>query len=142
MNVSAFVSGAAYSISETDRVENAARAMRDHDVGFLPVVDAHKRLTGVITDRDLVIRVMARGRSAARTRVREVMTTGPFATCGLDDDVSIAAERMAAAQVSRIVVLDAAERVAGVLSLSDLAARADAGAYRVLRAVTRREAPH
>lgn len=125
---------------EEETVERAARIMRNQEVGFLPVVDAMKRLVGVVTDRDLVTRVMAEGR-AYDTRVDDVMTTHMLVTVGPDDDVAIAESRMARGQKARVVVVDEISRfVLGVISLSDISQVEEVlHGGRVLQQITRRE---
>ncbi|HVO29136.1 MAG TPA: CBS domain-containing protein [bacterium] len=142
MKVSEIVTGRAITVRELDHVQDVAKIMRDNDVGFVPVVDGTGRLTGVVTDRDFTTRILARGLGYSRMFVREVMTTGPFVTCGLEDDITLAASRMSAGKTSRIVVTDGHEHPLAVISIADLAAREDAAAAaRVLRAVAKREAP-
>ena len=109
----------------TDRVDAAARRMRDENVGFAPVCDGDARPVGAITDRDIALRVCAEDRRAGRTHVEEIMTR-ELLTCGADDDVERAEALMVARRKSRIVVLDGGGRLAGVVSLADLAARDDA----------------
>src|ERR687887_2112199 len=70
----------------SDTVVAATRVMRDEDVGSVPVVDDQQRLLGIITDRDVVLRVVAEARDPGGTIVQEVMTTHPL-TCHPDDDV-------------------------------------------------------
>jgi CBS domain-containing protein len=92
--------------------------MRTLDVGALPVI-AHGRLVGMVTDRDLALRVVARGR-AETTPVREVMTPA-VVICFADEPVGVAAERMALEAVRRLPVLDRDLGLVGVLSVDDLA---------------------
>jgi CBS domain-containing protein len=120
-------------------VESCARMMRDNNVGFLPVVDGKGQVVGVVTDRDLALRVLADD-LPTDTPVGEVMTR-EVRTCRADDDINAAELQMAAGRKSRVVVTDEG-RCVGVISLSDVA-QADSGtrAGDILRAVTRREAP-
>ena len=120
-------------------VRDAAKIMRDGNLGFVPVCDIDGRVLGTLTDRDLAIRVLADGLSF-ESSATSVMTPMVVA-CLPDDDVQIAAERMAQAHVSRIVVVDTANRLEGVISLSDLAAALDpARAANTLKAIASREA--
>ena len=124
---------------ETDSVAMCARLMRDHDVGFVPIVDRWRRLVGVLTDRDLALRVLAEG-VPLKSPVSSVMTGGVLVTCGADDDLAIAEARMSRGQKSRIVVVDDGQYVAGVISLSDISqVEQTLHGGRVLQAVTRRE---
>lgn len=142
MRVRELMTGDLFLGHERDPVSEIARIMREKEVGLVPIVDRRDRLTGVLTDRDLAIRVVARAVSTARTLAYQVMTTGPFVTCLADDDLAVAEARMAAARKSRIVVTDGYEHPLGVVSLADIArAGAAAGAGRLLREVARRESP-
>jgi CBS domain-containing protein len=102
-------------------LEQAAQRMRDLDVGTLPVCD-NDRLAGMLTDRDIAIRAVAEGMDPRSTTVRDVMTSG-VTYCFENQDVDEAARLMEEKQVRRIVVLDERKRLAGILSLGDLAVR-------------------
>ncbi len=103
-------------------VADAARRMRDEDVGFLPVL-VDSEVLGVLSDRDLLCRVVAEGLDPAETKVRDVASTDPI-TCQPDDGVEDAARLMEQKHVRRLVVLDADHHMAGIVSLADLAERA------------------
>ena len=120
-------------------VETAAATMRDAGIGFLPVCDAGGYVLGTITDRDLTIRVLARSLPAT-TQVGAVMTASVVA-CTPDEDIRRVEERMAAAQVSRLMCVDGVGRLLGVVSLSDVATHDRVGrAGKTLRRVAEREA--
>jgi CBS domain-containing protein len=102
-----------------DNVLQAARKMRDLDVGFLPVCQSDGTPVGTITDRDIVLRVVAEGKPAA-TAVEEVMSSD-LVTCRPDDDLGEAERLMRVHQVSRVLVIDEDGTVAGVISLADVA---------------------
>jgi len=108
-------------VTPADSVSRAAEIMRDSDVGVVPVVEdqGSMRLAGVVTDRDIAIRVVAEGRNG-ETTTREVMSSG-LATVGPDDDVSSVLDLMKAEQVRRIPVVDG-DRLVGIISRSDLLA--------------------
>ena len=100
-------------------VREAARLMAQNDCGSIPVVEENsRRLLGVVTDRDLAIRVLAEGRGPDTT-VREAMTPDPV-TCSPDDDVDKVERLMAERQVRRIPVVENG-RVVGVVAQADLA---------------------
>jgi CBS domain-containing protein len=124
--------------SPRDTVEDAAIKMRDEDIGFLPVCDQSKKALGTLTDRDIVIRVIAEGKPAD-TLVEEAMTREVVA-CRPEDDLSEAERLMARHHISRIMVADESDRLVGVLSLSDIAQhdRSEA-AVDTFREVTERE---
>ena len=74
------------SCAPTDTVIKAAQLMKQHDVGSLPVVESDQRLVGIVTDRDLVVKVLAAGRGVEQAAVKEAMTSNP-ASCREDDDL-------------------------------------------------------
>lgn len=100
---------------------DAAQLMRDEDVGIAPVIDpVARRLLGVVTDRDLCVRVVAEGRHPDDVRVADCMST-PVVTCRPQDDVTVAEQRMQQHQVRRVMVVDEAGRLLGVVAQADLA---------------------
>jgi len=108
-------------ISPDATLQDAARKMRDLDVGPLPVCE-NDRLVGILTDRDIVVRGVAEGRDPQDSRVRDVMTRG-IDYCFDDDDVAEAAWHMEAKQIRRLAVLDHNKRLVGIVSLGDLAVK-------------------
>jgi len=107
----------------SDTVERAAQLMRQEDVGSLPVIESHlnKKLLGIITDRDIALKVVADGRDV-RTRAQEVMTRTPV-TSQADNDLQVALNAMAANQVRRIPIVDDQNEIVGIISQSDVATR-------------------
>lgn len=100
----------------------AAEKMRQANVGVLPVIE-NGRVRGVITDRDLVIRAMARGSDPRSTRVAECHTSN--VVCARPDwDLQEAMNRMAQHQVGRLPVVDESDRLLGIVTLGSLALRA------------------
>jgi CBS domain-containing protein len=127
-------------ISPQDTVQSAARRMRDEQVGFLPVCDSEKKVLGTVTDRDLAIRVLAEARAATTTPIADVFTRDVVA-CRPQDSLSKAEELMAGHRKSRILCLDDDGRLAGVISLSDIAeAESGSRAAKTMRAVSQRKA--
>jgi CBS domain-containing protein len=102
-----------------DTLKTAACAMKEHDIGLLPVCDG-EQFVGMLTDRDIAIRAVSEGSDPKSTRVREIMTHN-FICCSEDDDVDDAARIMRQRKVRRIVVLDHRQRLVGIVSLGDLA---------------------
>ncbi len=100
-------------------VSEAAELMGELDVGALPVGSADA-LEGIVTDRDILYRVVAKGLSSAAISVREVASR-PVIGCGMDDTVQAAMDAMAAHHVRRLVVRDDGGRVVGWVTLADLA---------------------
>jgi len=101
-------------------LQEAARKMRDLDVGPLPVCGDNDRLVGMLTDRDIAVRAVAEGKDPTRTPVRDVMTEG-VSYCFEDDDVAEASRQMSDKQIRRLVVLNRDKRLVGIVSLGDLA---------------------
>lgn len=104
---------------------DAARIMRDEDVGVVPVVEGggSHRLLGVVTDRDLAIRVVAEGRDSD-TPVVEVMSATRLATCGPDEDIDGVMDAMATEQVRRIPIVDERGSLVGIVSQADIVRKA------------------
>jgi CBS domain-containing protein len=145
MKVRELMTSPAHSCQPQDTLAHAARLLWDHDCGILPIVDRDGRVGATITDRDICMAAMTRGSRLEDLRVAESMSRGLF-TCGPDDDVSIAADRMIEHQVHRLPVVDAEGKLCGLLSLNDIAvvgekdARLGREAFRVLAGVCRRRA--
>lgn len=130
----------AESLPQNATVADAARSMAEAGVGFLPICDADLRVVGVVTDRDLVVKAVACGLDPASTPVRAVMTH-PAVSCFIDGDLGMAEDLMAEQQKSRVVLTDPDGRLAGVLSIADIAERAPKRqALRTLQAVLWRDA--
>jgi CBS domain-containing protein len=101
-------------------LREAARMMKNLNVGPLPVCGDNDRLVGIITDRDIAIRAVAEGDDPDATQVSAVMTPKVI-YCFEDQDVREAAELMEEKQVRRLVVLNRNKRLVGIISLGDLA---------------------
>lgn len=104
---------------ESASVVEAARLMREHDIGALPVMD-NGHLVGVVTDRDLAMRVIADGRDPGTTHVGDV-ASHELVAVSPDESLDDARQRMAARQVRRLVVLDEEGRLVGMLAQADIA---------------------
>ena len=121
--------------------QEAAVMMGELDVGALPV-GAPERLEGVLTDRDILYRVVARGLDCSAVRVRDVLTT-PVLSCRPEDGLRDAMDLLAAHHIRRLPVRDAAGRVVGWVTLADLSRRLllDSGSLQAaLREATEGEA--
>lgn len=110
------------TVRPDQRVEVAASFMLSADAGAIPVTD-EGRLIGMITDRDIAVRGVAKG-YGPDTPVRELMTDDIICVRD-DDDVEDAASKMSRAQVRRLPVIDDDHRLCGIVSLGDLSRDAD-----------------
>ena len=111
-------------ISADETIPKTAQVMRNLDVGMLPVVDdlERRRLIGVITDRDIVVRCLA-DEGMAECRVRNHMSTTPLVYVSETTPLAEITERMERFQVRRLPVVDAKMRVVGIVTQADLARR-------------------
>jgi CBS domain-containing protein len=101
-------------------VEEAARQMADQNIGALPVCSTEGRLTGVVTDRDLAVRVVAEGRDPATTKVADLLSGTEVVTIGADDSAEEAIRTMKDHAVRRLPVIDGTALV-GMVSQADIA---------------------
>jgi CBS domain-containing protein len=119
--VSEIMAKALEFIAPDATVQEAATLMGELDVGALPVGSAED-LLGILTDRDILFRVVAEGADTTRVRVREVMSSSVF-SCRDTDTLATAMDIMGAYHVRRLPVLDEAKHVVGWLTLSDVSRR-------------------
>jgi CBS domain-containing protein len=122
MKISEVMTREVQTVSPDQPVQEAANFMLKTDAGSIPVTDGD-RLIGMITDRDIAVRGIAKG-YGPDTPVRELMTDD-LIVVRVDDDVEEAASRMSEAQVRRLPVIDSDERLCGIVSLGDLARESD-----------------
>jgi CBS domain-containing protein len=104
-------------------VQEAARLMKNLDVGPLPVCDG-QRVVGMVTDRDITVRSTAEGKDPKSQRVRDVMTND-VVYCREDDSLNLAANFMKDRQIRRLMVIGADNRLVGIVSLGDVATEAN-----------------
>lgn len=106
-------------INPDTTLREAAECMKERDCGYLPV-GRDDRLTGAVTDRDIIVRGLAAGHNPDDTTVDAVMTQ-KIRYCFENDDVKDAAEKMKEEQIRRLVVLNDAKRMTGVITIGDIA---------------------
>jgi CBS domain-containing protein len=116
-----------------ESVQAAATIMSEENIGALPVCDG-TRLKGMITDRDIVVRAVARGRGVD-TPIREVMTEEVI-WCTEDSDIHDLLKRMGSDQIRRVPVVDADRNLVGIVALGDLAIERDTGVEAALRDIS------
>lgn len=107
-------------------ITEVAQMMKNEDIGPVLVVDNHdsRTLVGIITDRDIVLKVIADGQDPRTTPVGETMSK-KLVTCRPDDDVNVAMQAMAQFQLRRIPVVGENMKLLGIISQADLATRVD-----------------
>lgn len=108
-------------INPTESVAVAARTLNHYNIGALPVCGSDGRVCGLLTDRDIVTRCLAAGRSPATTTVADVMTTRVVAARP-DMDAAVAATLMGREQIRRLPVMEGG-KLCGMVSLGDLAVK-------------------
>lgn len=108
-------------ISPEESVAVAARTLAHYNIGAMPVCGSNGRLCGMVTDRDIVTRCLAAGRSPSTTSVKDIMTTKLY-VARPEMDASSAADIMGKAQIRRLPVMENG-RLCGMVSLGDLATR-------------------
>ena len=111
------------TIDANKPVADAAKMMRDEDVGLAPIVEGD-RLVGTVTDRDIAIRVVAEGKDPQTTPVREIASTN-LVTIDPQQDLDEALRLMATHQVRRLPVVEEDGRLVGVVAQADIAREAD-----------------
>ena len=112
-------------VKEDETLVDAARKMRDLDVGALPICGSDDRLKGMLTDRDIVVKCLAQG-GDPNTATAGDLAEGKPVTVGADDDVRVALEMMQKHQVRRLPVIDD-HKLVGIISQADVARELSAG---------------
>ena len=111
-------------VSEKDSLRDVARIMKDKDTGVVPVVDG-KRIIGMITDRDIVVRGLAEGKNLDNVRVNEIMTKS-VRSVREDATVNDALELMSGAEIRRVAVVNTNDELVGIVSLGDISTNTNA----------------
>ena len=122
MRISEVMTRDVATVRADQTAQEAANFMLQGDAGSIPVTDGEK-LIGMITDRDIAVRGVARGHGP-ETLVRELMSSG-LVCARLDDDVQDVANRMSEAQVRRLPVIDDSDALVGIVSLGDLSRKTE-----------------
>lgn len=119
LSVQQIMTDAVASCSPDERLNDAARLMWEHDCGSVPVI-ADGKLAGIITDRDICMAAYTQGRPLSDIAVKDAMARHVHA-CRPDDTLARAASLMADARVRRLPVVDAEQRLVGIVSMADIA---------------------
>ena len=112
------------TVTEKDSVLDAARIMRDSDTGIVPVVNGRK-IIGLVTDRDIVVRAIADGKDINNCRVNEVMSK-QVRTVKEDASVREVLDVMSGAQIRRVPVVNGNNELVGIVSMKDIATETNA----------------
>ncbi len=108
----------------TDTVDKVAKLMKKEDIGSIPVINNEKarELVGIVTDRDLALKIVADGKDAKSTKVQEAMTR-KVVTCRVDDDLQKALDSMSKHQLRRLPIVDSNNSIVGIIAQADVATR-------------------
>ena len=117
------MTGGAECIAESDSVLDAAKRLAELNVGAMPICGSDNRLKGMLSDRDIVVKVLAEGRDPGATRAGELGEGKPV-TIGADDSVEAALRTMKEHKVRRLPVIDGHDLI-GIISQADLAQNVD-----------------
>jgi CBS domain-containing protein len=128
MKVKDVMMGTPYCVSLQANLGMATELMWKGNCGFLPVVDAEKKVCGVITDRDICVALGTRNQIAGEVCVQEVVQRKVYA-CNPEDDVHLALQTMREGHVRRLPVVDASKNLAGVVSMDDILLHAEANSF-------------
>ena len=120
MKVSDAMTSQVSTAAPTDTVRKVAQVMAHVETGAVPIVDDAGKVIGLVTDRDIVLRVVAEGRSFD-SPISEAMSEGDVQSVREDDVLADATAKMASHQIRRLVVLDESGKLTGILSLGDVA---------------------
>lgn len=109
-----------------DMVAKVAKSMKRKNVGSIPVIENEKtrKLVGIVTDRDLALKIVAKGLDAQSTKVEAVMTR-KVVTCSTEDDLQKALDAMSEHQLRRIPIVDKDHIILGIIAQADVATRVD-----------------
>ncbi len=123
MNVGELMTQDVKACCPEDTLETAARVMWENDCGCVPVVDANRRVVGMLTDRDICMAAYTKGGPLRALQVSSAMSA-EVCTCTAEDTLETAEEMLRTRQVRRLPVVDADGRLAGIISLNDIAREA------------------
>ena len=110
----------------TDLVSKAAELMKSKDIGPVPIIENEqtRKLVGIVTDRDLALKIVAEGRDPKSTKAEAVMTR-EIVTCLAEDDLQNALDAMSGHKLRRIPVIDKNDGIVGIIAQADVATRVD-----------------
>ena len=133
------------SVTPDTSLVDAARLMKDENIGVIPVVDSldSRRLIGVVTDRDIAVRAVAEGRDGSTTSVGHIMTSD-VRTSGPDDSVNDVMALMGREQIRRVPIVDERGALVGIIAQADivLEAKDDKKAERTVEKISEPSGKH
>lgn len=135
MRVEQLMTKEVFTCNPRDSLERAAGIFWEHDCGCAPVVDDVGKVVGIVTDRDACMAAYTQGKALREISVSTAMTRG-VACVRPDDDIATAEKTIASAQVRRLPVLDREGRLAGIITVNDLANAAVAERGRKTRSIS------
>ena len=109
-----------FSVQPEVQVTEVAKMMEQNHVGCIPVCDEEKYLSGIITDRDIVLRTIACGKNPDKTKASEIMTTKVW-SCMQEEDISEAERMMSQHKIRRLPVCDQDNKLIGMLTIGNIA---------------------
>ena len=110
-------------------IKDCAKIMCDNHIGFVPICDESKKVVGVVTDRDILLRTVACDKDVKNTPVSDIMTTR-ICSCTSDSDLQVAEKIMSENQVRRLPIIDD-DKIVGIITLGDLASNNNIDCSRV-----------
>ena len=128
MKVKDVMMGTPYCVMLQANLGTATELMWRGNCGFLPVVDAAKKVCGVVTDRDICVALGTRNQTAGEVRVEEIVQRKVYA-CNQEDDVHMALQSMREGHVRRLPVVDREGNLAGVVSMDDILLHAEPNSF-------------
>jgi CBS domain-containing protein len=123
MKVKKIMTADAGFCSAEEKLSKAVEIMWQRDCGVVPVVDAEKKVVGMITDRDIAVAVSSRNQKTSQIKIGEVMSNRVF-SCQETDDAEVALKKMRRAKVKRLPVVSENGELAGIISITDLILKA------------------
>ncbi len=124
MNVQAIMTRSPYFATAHSSLADVARIMADHEVGIVPIVDAEKRVVGILTDRDICKAVATMNRLPSEVSAASVAVK-PAATCGVEEDLQSVLRTMRIRHIRRLPAVDKENRLQGILSMDDVILHAE-----------------
>jgi CBS domain-containing protein len=136
MQIKNIMTQGATLVNPETSIHEAADRMLEQKIGFL-LVGENDRLKGTVTDRDIVLKVVAKGLDPDSSKVRDIINSGDILYCREDQEVEDVADNMSEKQVRRMPVVDDSKRLVGVVSIGDLAQHVQADRVgKLLQSVT------